>query len=486
MRAGSLPSTVALGFLCACAGPLTRPPGPSCAAYMTAWSPQLPAGVTALAPPPAFATRPGPPPPSEPTTNPSAIEAVVGTKLRALHPPPSQAALPPPASFAPSSPPPAPAAAGPPVRINVLILSGGGSFGAYGAGFLGGLYGGAVPAGEVALGDYDLITGVSTGAIMTPYVWGAVVEAKRPDPAAGPNRGLADLARLYKVSDADLFRHQSLLTVVLGSTAVDDPRGRLESKVRAAVAAYAPLLRSEPVPRADVGAVDLVDGRFYSFDLKGLVDAAADAGLPCFTEAELASAAIPLAFPPRFIDGQPFYDGGLRFGSYFATAVPRAQAQAARSGARLELNIRVIVNGNLSANDPDHDAARALACDQARLAGALAACPPVANSLLGSVLGGAGGKGLVPRAVEDVLVDQIQADSLYRIYETWRAAAGLGSFAYTYVSNAEMAAPPSGARTGGACQAASGDQFDRRFMDCLYALGRFKGAAAQWTFVQTK
>lgn len=371
-----------------------------------------------------------------------------------------------------------------PLTLNVLVLSGGGSYGAYGAGFLTGLYSANGPGWGAAtpLGDYDFISGVSTGAIMTTYVWGAVILARGGADRAAGNQGLKDLADLYQVTDKDLFRAQSALPALLFSNGLLDPRGLLETRVHDAVNSYAPLLRSDTNSgdRIEAGAVNVTNGRFYSFDLKGMVDAAAPDGLACYSEAILASAAIPLAFPPRYIDGYPYYDGGVRFLTYFDDMLRTLRRRADRRD--IMLNITIIVNGSQSANQANKDAAAAAACDAATLADTAKVCPPIANNLIGALPGASGAKGLLPRTIEDIMVQQLKVDAVSRIYEDWKTSGYAGNFRYTYIPNTELASPPPGAGLDGACQVPqnSSAQFDRTFMNCLFAIGRFKGATGAW------
>src|SRR5580765_5818362 len=56
----------------------------------------------------------------------------------------------------------------PPV-LDVLVISGGGDWGAFGAGFLKGWR--QVPAGPLALPQFDAVTGVSTGALIAPFAF---------------------------------------------------------------------------------------------------------------------------------------------------------------------------------------------------------------------------------------------------------------------------------------------------------------------------
>ena len=203
------------------------------------------------------------------------------------------------------------------LAINVLVLSGGGQWGAYGSGFLNGLY--AVdatpqPAGETPeldLADYNLITGVSTGALMTPIVWSATILDRRRQHQEALDT-LAELKGFLQPLRQRTFRRQE-------SVAVGDrlqwPRrsqGAGEDRPRSAHQRRAGSRRSRQTS-AMVGAVDLDDGMFYAFDLGDELREPCALKIDCLAQSLLASAAIPLSFPPRFIDSQPFVDGGVRF-----------------------------------------------------------------------------------------------------------------------------------------------------------------------------
>ena len=154
----------------------------------------------------------------------------------------------------------------------------------------------------------------------------------------------------------------------------------------------------------------------------------------------------------------------------------------------MTVNIRVIVNGNQSPNDPGAlGAAQAAACDDVEDPGHIAHCAPVANTLLGSFLGGSGGKGIILRVTQDIMVHQTKIDSVYKLYHDWRDLGMTGTFKYTYVSNKELATPPADAHLPGACQPTSKTlNFDPAFQSCLFAIGRAKGAARDWTFVDAQ
>jgi predicted acylesterase/phospholipase RssA len=444
-------------LLCGCA--LTHPPGPHCAAYAQAYGrgPASPAPV--VGDPQGLVLRPS-------------ASAVYTRPLRRLL-----------GRAGPGGPRPELAAKAAPLTLNLLLLSGGGEWGAYGSGFLNGLYGApahpAGGAGEIPLGAYNYLTGISTGALMTIDVWSAVLHARGGEDARA-GEALADLKRLYSHADPQLFKAEPPLIYALASNGLADPRGRLEAMVRDKIARTEPLLRTDTVTQVEVGSVNLANGAFYSFQLPEIARADDE---PCFAEVLLASAAEPLAFPPRFMDGEPYADGGIRYLVYADHMFGDLLAESQASRRPITLNMRLIINGNQSVNDPGHDAARALACDQAG-PGQASACPPVINSLLG----GAAGQGLIPRVAQGVLVDQIKIDSVYRLYTRWRDLGLPGSFKYTYVSNEELAHAREEFGLSGPCQtpATSSYQFDPTFEGCLYAIGLAKGAAGRWDFAETR
>ena len=349
-RFGALGAIGLMLLAAGCATPLTRPPGPSCAAFADTTAPTEGPADLVLRPSTGVYVRP--------------LQHLFG-KTRAL-----------------AAPAAAPADMTP-VTVNPLLLSGGGQWGAYGSGFLNGLYGG--PAGppptgpasapEIVLGDYNDITGVSTGAIMTLDVWSAVIHARRGE-ADAAKASLADLKAVYSYSDAQLFKTENTLTYALFSNGLLDPKGRLEKLLQDKIAAETPLYVTDPQTQVEVGAVNLANGNFYSFQLPEVVKAHAS---QCFSEILLASATIPLAFPPRFMDGEPYADGGIRYLLYADRFARNVMAESRTSRRPITLNIRMIINGNQSANDPGDNAATAVACDASAPGQASSWCPPIAN-----------------------------------------------------------------------------------------------------------
>ena len=60
--------------------------------------------------------------------------------------------------------------------VNILALSGGGDYGAFGSGFLVGW--GRVKDSQWQLPDFDAVTGVSTGAMIAPFAYIGTPEAR--------------------------------------------------------------------------------------------------------------------------------------------------------------------------------------------------------------------------------------------------------------------------------------------------------------------
>lgn len=351
-----------------------------------------------------------------------------------------------------------------PVTVNLLILSGGGKYGAYGAGFLSGWSKREAAGGAVDLRrqDIDIVTGISTGSLLASYAAaGNSVAAGDPRRAAAD----ADMRAAYQVSDRDLFVAHGLIGSI-HANALADPSHGLQPRVDALARAYIPLMRALPEGRAVlVGLVNLDNGRFYVADLVEIARSDRADAADCYREMLLASSAVPLQFPPRFIGGSPYVDGGVRFGTFlgrdFAALAQRPGVGGAPPVA-VRINFRAIFNGNMSANDPADDAAQAAACDAAGLDEIAAACPRVKNRLLD----------IARRAASNILVDQLYRDSAYRLYRDLDALGLLGSGLYAYVSNPEIAAHR--------CRRATKDSFDRTYMDCLSRIGTEEGEAQAW------
>lgn len=257
----------------------------------------------------------------------------------------------------------APASTGPgvaaPARPSVLILSGGSQHGAFGAGFFTGLPN--VP-------DYKLVTGVSTGALQATFLFLAnrPAPADRTYPAYFPT-GVAhtnpgDAALAYSIS------HEDDLLEVGG-------KGTIGGVVRGSIANFGPLrgvlaglispetLRDigrdyDPDPRQGrrllVGVTNVHDGAGYAIDLTELANRFLagtmryEQARDCYVDALIASSSVPVAALPVSLEARTaggitrdlYIDGGARFGVFWSQL-----GELFETG--LDPEVTLIVNGRL-------------------------------------------------------------------------------------------------------------------------------------------
>ena len=100
--------------------------------------------------------------------------------------------------------------------MDLLILSGGGDWGSFGAGVLKGW--GRV-AGPMARPSFDAVTGVSTGALIAPFAF------------LGDEASINQIVELYRNPRPDWFQPRSLLSFITGGASYGDIPG-LEADIR--------------------------------------------------------------------------------------------------------------------------------------------------------------------------------------------------------------------------------------------------------------
>ena len=169
--------------------------------------------------------------------------------------------------------------------VSYLALSGGGSDGAFGAGFLKGL-------GETGRRpEFTVVSGVSTGALMAPFV---LLGARYDD----------TLQEIYG-SDlgASLVKNINVLNGLLGNALVENDRlGHLVARfvtpdILAAVAAEHRRGR-----RLFVATTNLDSQRAVVWDMGAIASSGSPNALPLFRQVLTASASIPGLFPPRLVE----------------------------------------------------------------------------------------------------------------------------------------------------------------------------------------
>lgn len=183
---------------------------------------------------------------------------------------------------------------------HVLALSAGGEVGAYGAGVVAGWkFNTANPRPS-----FDLVSGISTGALLAPLIF------LHEDLLA---------KRLYTTIAADeVYRPRSIIGLLFGNSLADTTplRNKVESIVTDDfVERIAAEGRTGRI--LAVQAVDLDAGNSVVFDLTAIAEGTNHplcselSRRECIIKALLAAAAVPVAFPPEFIDGEMFVDGAL-------------------------------------------------------------------------------------------------------------------------------------------------------------------------------
>jgi predicted acylesterase/phospholipase RssA len=206
----------------------------------------------------------------------------------------------------------------PGATIDLLIISGGGDWGAFGAGVLKGW--GRV-GGEMARPQFDAVTGVSTGALIAPFAF------------LGDDASIERIVQLYRNPAADIASSRGLLFFLPNNpsfyllpglerelrTALD--RGMLE-RIAAQEASGRLLL---------VNTTNIDLGDLHAWDVVAEAKAALAADEPeRVHRILLASAGIPAIFPARQIGPHLFVDGAITGNILYGARVDQEQGVAAQ------------------------------------------------------------------------------------------------------------------------------------------------------------
>ena len=223
-----------------------------------------------------------------------------------------------------------------------LALSGGGAHGAFGAGFLNGW----TSTGRRPV--FKIVTGVSTGALMAPFAF------------IGPMYDGALREFYTTTSTNDIFTLGSLLWRLIAGEALADTRP-LQAMINRHVDAE--LLRHVAEQhrrgrRLFIGTADIDVPRFVVWNMGQIASSGHPDALELFRKVMLASASIPVAFPPvlfkvEVAPGGPLYDemhvdGGVGARVFLNGGVFRGSVIHTRGGlGRGREDIFVIHNGQL-------------------------------------------------------------------------------------------------------------------------------------------
>jgi Patatin-like phospholipase len=188
-----------------------------------------------------------------------------------------------------------------PPAIDILIISGGGDWGAFGAGFLKGWQ--KVPAGHpLAKPEFDAVTGVSTGTLIAPFAF------------LGDQQSIDQIVNLYRNPEPDWVRQRGFLYFLPDNISFAEVPG-LEREIEKHITLD--MLRRIAKAGVDgrllaVNTTNLDDATSRVFDLVVEAQRAADSGqVDRVHNIMLASAGIPGAFPFRMIDEELYVDGGV-------------------------------------------------------------------------------------------------------------------------------------------------------------------------------
>jgi predicted acylesterase/phospholipase RssA len=181
--------------------------------------------------------------------------------------------------------------------LNVLAISGGGDFGAFGAGFLVGWA--CAPGGRP---DFDVVTGVSTGALLAPFAY------------VGTDETCTQVEQFYRDPQKDWVRDNGLLFFLPSNPSFMTIPG-LDRDIRRAVdRSFIERMAAESRNGKVlvISATDLDFGRQKFWDVGDEAEKATDdAGVDRVQRILLSSAAIPAVFPPVAIGDAVYADGGV-------------------------------------------------------------------------------------------------------------------------------------------------------------------------------
>jgi len=194
----------------------------------------------------------------------------------------------------------------PDATLDFLLLSGGGDYGAFGAGFLSGW---ASIEGKDAMPKFDGVSGVSAGALIAPFAF------------LGTPDALKAIDRLVRDPKPDWVVPRGLFFFLPENASFADVPGLMRD-----VCAEVDLNFAERIVRASadgrrvllIQATDVDLGTGHAFDAVAAARETVTTGDPAILrDILLASAAVPGAFPPREIEGRLYTDGSITSNFYY-------------------------------------------------------------------------------------------------------------------------------------------------------------------------
>ena len=182
---------------------------------------------------------------------------------------------------------------------DVLVLSGGGAFGAFGAGFLHGW--GKVKEKEFSRPKFDTVSGVSTGALIAPFAFIGTKDAYRK------------IIELYENPENSWVQDRGIIPLLPNNVSIFDV-SNLRNKIRSVVTSN--LIskigdESKKNRQLLIGATNIDYGLMRVWDLTKIAsEINAEKAARQINSILFASSAIPGFFPPVSIDDFLYVDGG--------------------------------------------------------------------------------------------------------------------------------------------------------------------------------
>jgi hypothetical protein len=222
---------------------------------------------------------------------------------------------------------------------STLALSGGGANGAYGAGLLNGW------SKEGSRPVFKIVTGISTGALIAPLAFlGSEYDGK--------------LKEFYTTtSSKDIFKKKSVLNIVMGNSLGNTKplarliAGAIDNEVLRAIAEAHSKGR-----RLYIGTTNLDAQRPAVWDMGAIASSGKKGALELFRKIMLASASIPVAFPPIYFDveaegkryDEMHVDGGVTTQVFFLYGIGNLRLAAREAGldtSKMHHKMYIIRNG---------------------------------------------------------------------------------------------------------------------------------------------
>ncbi|MBY0310583.1 MAG: patatin-like phospholipase family protein [Phycisphaerales bacterium] len=217
---------------------------------------------------------------------------------------------------------------GEPPTLDVLVLSGGGEKGAFGAGFL---LGWSTVDGPLRKPEFDIVTGVSTGALIAPFAF------------VGDSLSAAQVADLYRQPKDDWAELNGWLFFLPSNESFLDPSG-----LRRDVTKQIDSTRLREIVNGSlqdrllvVGTTNLDLGLPATWNMTGEAEriVGGRARASRFIDILMASSAVPAAFPPVVIDDELHVDGGTTSNILIVTDL-RAEDAPRKQLARLRPDLK--------------------------------------------------------------------------------------------------------------------------------------------------